>query len=201
AESLIRQTSFFTNFLLLPDTLFAMKQSTGLLIAAGVTAIVMACAGTTAAGIAAINAVDRASSAQERQQPAQNAPQAAPQPNGPVVELDQGTAVPTQTQNAQPTVQTTRLSSDEAVAIAMRLARGASLLETPALVTLRRNVQAYEIKLDVGTLYIDANTGRLLGVTRPQNPQPTPGSHGERENENTHTAFKNYSEQEHNEND
>lgn len=171
-----------------------MKQSTGLLIAAGFTAIVMACAGTTVAGIAAINAVDAASSAQ-RQQP-QTAPQAAPQPKGPVVELEQNAA-----QNAPTTAQTTRLSADEAVAIAMRLARGASLLETPALVTLRRNVQAYEIKLDVGTLYIDANTGRLLGVTRPQNPPPTPGSRGARDNENKSTSFENDKEQEHDEND
>lgn len=175
-----------------------MKQSTGLLIAAGFTAIVMACAGTAVAGIAAINAVDAASSAQ-RQQPQtvpQAAPQAAPQPKGPVVELEQSAA-----QDVPPTAQTTRLSADEAVAIAMRLARGATLLETPTLVTLRRNVQAYEIKMDVGTLYIEANTGRLLGVTRPQNPPPTPGSRGARENENKSTSFENDKEQEHDEND
>lgn len=162
-----------------------MKQSTGLLIAAGVTVIVMACAGAAVVGFVAVKSVDGAVAAQ-KQPPADPT---APQPTGPVIELEQGTVAPTQSQSAQPTPQTTRLSADEAVAIATRLARGATLQEPPTLVTLRRNIQAFEVKLDVGTLYIDANTGRLLGVTRPQNPPATPGSRGGRDPQNQTSVF------------
>lgn len=179
-----------------------MKQSTGLIIAAGVTALVMACAGTAAFGFAAVRAVDRASSGRTQQE--QQTQQAQPaQPAGPSVQMDQGPAQPAQTQQTQQTQQAqpnVRLSTDQAVSIAMRMARGATLLETPQVVSLRGGVQAYEVKLDVGTLYIDANTGRLLGATRPQNP-PSQNNHGgQREQENRAAIFEN-NEQEHEEND
>ena len=45
--------------------------------------------------------------------------------------------------------------------IALRLARGAVLQGDPQLVDLQ-GTPAYEVVLDRGTLYIDANSGRLL---------------------------------------
>ena len=67
--------------------------------------------------------------------------------------------------NAAQTDQNTqyKVSPDVAAQFVLSVASGASLQADPELVDLNGRV-AYEVVLDVGTVYVDANTGRVLQV-------------------------------------
>ena len=54
-----------------------------------------------------------------------------------------------------------KVTADQAKAIALATVPGAVLLRAPELVSFK-NVPAYEVTLDKGTVYIDANTGQVL---------------------------------------
>ncbi|WP_448605261.1 hypothetical protein [Thermoflexus hugenholtzii] len=54
-----------------------------------------------------------------------------------------------------------QISPARAIWIAMNVAPGSALMKEPELV-LFQGILAYEVVLDQGTLYIDANTGRIL---------------------------------------
>ena len=66
---------------------------------------------------------------------------------------------------SQPTAQATAaafaISPEQAAAIALQAVPGAVLLRLPELVDFQ-GTMAYEIALDLGMLYIDANTGQIL---------------------------------------
>lgn len=65
------------------------------------------------------------------------------------------------TANAPPSAPSVALSPARAIWIAMNAAPGSALIKEPELV-LFQGVLAYEVVLDQGTLYIDANTGQIL---------------------------------------
>jgi hypothetical protein len=54
-----------------------------------------------------------------------------------------------------------RLSADQAAQIALNAAPGATLTNTPDLVSFQGTV-AFEVILNHGTIYVDANTGQVL---------------------------------------
>ncbi len=60
------------------------------------------------------------------------------------------------------------LSADVAAQIALNVAPGASLTKTPELVNFQGTV-AYEVLLDQGAVYVDANSGKVLANTAAQN--------------------------------
>jgi hypothetical protein len=62
---------------------------------------------------------------------------------------------------AAPTPAVYTISPEQAVAIALKLAPGSSLTRSPELVNFRSAV-AYEVQLDLGIIYIDANTSHVL---------------------------------------
>jgi uncharacterized membrane protein YkoI len=69
-----------------------------------------------------------------------------------------------QTAPAQPPAQTgptDAITPELAATIALNLAPGASLSRTPELVDFQGQV-AYEVQLDRGLVYVDANTGQVL---------------------------------------
>ena len=110
---------------------------------------------------------------------------------------DTSTDAPTSTQTSSPTattgskVKTTApqvsvLTADQALKIALRLAPNGKLQKQPGLVNYKGRM-AYEVLLDVGTLYIDAFTGKVLydgtdltstPTLVPPTPDPTAGSGG-----------------------
>src|SRR5437870_105261 len=53
------------------------------------------------------------------------------------------------------------ISADDAARIALNSAPGSSLLQQPRLVSLR-GTTAYEVALDKGYVYVDANSGQVL---------------------------------------
>ena len=53
------------------------------------------------------------------------------------------------------------VSADQAGQIALNAAPGASLLATPTLVNLNGTV-AYQVRLNMGLVYVDANSGQVL---------------------------------------
>lgn len=90
-----------------------------------------------------------------------------------------------------PAAPTYALSADMAGQIALRVAPGATLQARPDLV-LYQDTPAYEVRLDLGRLYVDANTGRVLynSIPAPRAPAPvlTPSrsyeSHDDQEHKN-----------------
>ena len=60
-----------------------------------------------------------------------------------------------------PAMPQARVSPAQAIWIAMNVVPGSALMKEPELV-LFQGVLAYEVVLDQGTLYIDANTGQIL---------------------------------------
>lgn len=66
-----------------------------------------------------------------------------------------------------------QLSADQAAQIAMKLAPDARLIRTPELVNLQGTL-AYEVVLNQGTIYVDANNGKVLfnSVSTPVAPTP-----------------------------
>ncbi len=79
---------------------------------------------------------------------------------------------------------TTALTTDHAAQIALNMAPGARLTVTPDLVNVEGTV-AYEVTLDRGLVYVDANTGRVLSSTLTALPGTNPrgGQSFEREHE------------------
>ena len=61
------------------------------------------------------------------------------------------------------------IPADQAVAIALNSMRGAKLIHAPELVNYQGQV-AYEVQLDRGTVYVDANSGRVLTASNPNGP-------------------------------
>jgi uncharacterized membrane protein YkoI len=53
------------------------------------------------------------------------------------------------------------VTPDLAVTIALNVAPGSALLQTPSLVELQ-SAAAYEVTLDTGLVYVDANSGQVL---------------------------------------
>ena len=58
-----------------------------------------------------------------------------------------------------------RLSADDAAQLVLRAAPGTTLLGLPELVDFR-GAAAYEVQLDAGTVYVDANSGEFLYAQR-----------------------------------
>jgi uncharacterized membrane protein YkoI len=84
------------------------------------------------------------------------------QRQAPVAQPRQAVAQPQPTaQPAAPATPTYAVSPDAAAGIALGAAPGATLIHAPDLVSFQGTV-AYEVVLDRGTLYIDANSGQLL---------------------------------------
>ncbi len=69
--------------------------------------------------------------------------------------------VPTQAPAAGDTAAQAALSPDVAAQIALNVAPGASVTRTPELVSYNGTV-AYEVLLDQGKVYVDANNGKVL---------------------------------------
>jgi uncharacterized membrane protein YkoI len=114
---------------------------------------------------------DRASLEQALKE-ARNTPTAqaaAPQPSAP-----EPTAAPVQ--NKEPSY---AVSPQSAAAVAVNSAPGSSLMSTPSLVNFQGTV-AYEVLLDTGPVYVNANTGAVLynGAASPvYSTQQTSGGH------------------------
>ncbi len=72
-------------------------------------------------------------------------------------------AAGSQAQPNNPNVQAA-LSTDSAAQIAMSLVPGATLTRTPELVNYNGTV-AYEVLMNQGAVYVDANSGQILGTT------------------------------------
>lgn len=64
-------------------------------------------------------------------------------------------------QPSQPSEPAYSISPRDAAIAALQLAPGASLVSVPDLVSFRGSV-AYEVRLDTGTMYVDANSGQVL---------------------------------------
>lgn len=67
-------------------------------------------------------------------------------------------------QGDAPTTNGYALTQDEAANIALTIAPGATLVQQPRLVNLN-GAAAYEVVLDRGNVYVDANTGSVLYST------------------------------------
>ena len=119
-----------------------MSHKAALVIAAAVTAFFMVIFG----GLLAAVVLPAARAA---------APSAAPTVLQPV------TVAPSATPEPAAADQQVAVSPDMAAAIALAAAPGAALNSPPDLV-LFQNIVAYEVSLDQGLVYVDANTGAVL---------------------------------------
>lgn len=72
-----------------------------------------------------------------------------------------------------PQAPTTALSAGEATAIALQAEPGASVSRAAELVSFK-GITAYEVGLDSGMVYVDANTGQLLYDSAVVNAAPAP---------------------------
>ncbi len=120
-------------------------------IAGGLTLFMLVVIGVTAASVLA------------RSQSSVVAPQAQAAPVIPA-------AAGNQAQASAPVAQVP-LSAQQAAQVAMNLVPGASLTRTPELVNYNGTV-AYEVMLNQGTIYVDANSGQVLNAPA----QPSNGS-------------------------
>lgn len=111
-----------------------MHQRTALIIAGSITAFILVLVG----GIAVTLASRPSATVQAINQPAPAAPLAN-----------------------DSTASLARLAPDQAAQIALNAVPGARLTRTPELVNFQGAV-AYEVVLDQGNVYIDANSGKLL---------------------------------------
>lgn len=82
----------------------------------------------------------------------------------------QETAATPGTVQARPATVPATLSPQDAMLVAAMAAPRATILRLPELVNYQGTV-AYEVALDAGMMYIDANSGQVLynGTTQPQN--------------------------------
>jgi len=104
--------------------------------------------------------------------------------NAPAPAADVTALLPVSTSNAA----TTNLSAEQAARIAQNAAPNAKITAAPDLVNLQ-GTAAYEVKLNNGVIYIDANTGAVLynSIATPTAPtvgtQRRSGEHSESEGE------------------
>jgi len=87
-----------------------------------------------------------------------------------------------------PTAVKPQLSADQAAQLAMKLAPDARMTRTPELVNLQGTL-AYEVVLNQGTIYVDANSGKVLfnSVSAPVAPTtPVRNRESESEHEGGH---------------
>jgi uncharacterized membrane protein YkoI len=100
----------------------------------------------------------------------------APQPT-PIVQ-------PVQTDQAAQPGPGYAVSADQAAAIALSIEPSGQLLRTPDLVSFQ-GTTAYEVQLDLGTVYVDANSGNVLydGAAPAPPSIPNPQNHVQQENE------------------
>ncbi len=131
-----------------------MVQRNALILAAGITAFVLVLVGGIAATIV-----------QAANAPAAAAPAAvtAPAVQAPGAQPAQPTSAP-----AKPVY---ALSAEQAGTIALEATPGSKLAGTPGLVSFE-GTPAYEVTLDLGKVYVDANSGRVLynGAIAAQSP-------------------------------
>ncbi len=85
-------------------------------------------------------------------------------------------------QSAQAAQQQYRLSADDAAQLVLRAAPGTTLLGQPELVDFR-GTAAYEVQLDAGTVYVDANSGEFLYAQRGHRAPQSNGGEDSQENE------------------
>lgn len=71
---------------------------------------------------------------------------------------------------------TVALSANDAAQIAASIAPGATLLKQPELVNLQ-GTTAYQVTFDAGMVYVDANSGQILGAVPSQTEQFGNGHH------------------------
>ncbi len=127
-------------------------------IAGGLTLFMLVVIGITAASILT------------RSQTAAAAPQAQAAP----------VAGGNQAQASDPSAQVA-LSAQQAAQVAMNLVPGATLTRTPDLVNYNGTV-AYEVLLNQGTVYVDANSGQVLNApAQPSNGSGRFGRNGDHE--------------------
>lgn len=74
----------------------------------------------------------------------------------------------------------TKLNPDQAAQIAMNTSSRSTLTATPELVNYQ-GIVAYEVKLNNATLYIDANTGKVLANTSLNSTRSGEREHSEHE--------------------
>ena len=84
-------------------------------------------------------------------------------------------------------------SLQQAVQIALQTAPGSVLLQPPELVDFQ-GIVAYEVVLDNGTVYIDANTGEILYNGIPVPPANTQASTVDNESKNPHTVMSDHAD-------
>lgn len=128
-----------------------MKQRTAILIAAALTSFVLVLAGSL---VFAVNSKDSSAAASFQPEPAIEQ----------VVNQADPTAAPT---SAPPTfapspAQVKPVSVERAAQIALRLLPG-SILQQPAELVNYKGKMAYEVMLNVATVYVDAFNGAILG--------------------------------------
>ncbi len=120
-----------------------MTQRMTLLIAGAITAFMLVLIGGVAVTVASKPA---AASQTEVQGQVQSVPTVS---------------VPAAGAQPAPTTQTATLSPDLAAQVALNVVQGAALTRTPDLVDYQGTL-AYEVLLDQGTVYVNANTGGIL---------------------------------------
>lgn len=127
-----------------------MNQRTSLIVAGALTAFVLVLVGALAARMVQLDTSASPTTVLQTTSVPQTQPQFQAQEATPVVAPAPAYAV----------------SADQAGQIALDAATGAALTRTPELVDFQGTV-AYEVLLDQGMLYVDANSGQVLhnGVT------------------------------------
>jgi uncharacterized membrane protein YkoI len=153
----------------------AMKQKHALVLAAALTAVVLAVIG----GLVTRLASPATAAADPLQDPTVQAllqareaeyQKALLQANQQLEQAyqQQGRAQPDPAQQTATAADAPTVSADQAATIARDLVPGAALMKQPELVVFE-GTPAYEVVLDQGTFYVDANSGRVLynGVSAP----------------------------------
>jgi len=130
-----------------------MTQRTALILAAALTAFVLVLIGGVA--VRAVQAGLTPAAAMATPTVTDLAPQ------GPIQQANEPFQPAPQQPTAPADAPAYAISPDLAATIALNLAPGAALTRTPELVNFQGTV-AYEVVLDRGTVYLDANSGRVL---------------------------------------
>ncbi|NOK63358.1 MAG: peptidase [Chloroflexi bacterium AL-W] len=135
-----------------------MKQRTAFIITIALTAFILVLVGGVTASLTQSNTVQ-----------------------GQATVAPTGTPLPPQPTPVAPTTATAdTISADRAAVIALDAAAGSRLTQTPELVNFE-GVVVYEVLLDQGSIYVDAQTGTILhnGVAVPPVNVSAPDSQGE----------------------
>lgn len=152
-----------------------MKQRTAILIAAALTAFMLA---VSFAIVFAIRSQTSAQNVLAAPAPADGAPLAAEQVSNPVPQVQ---AIPTAKPLPTAVPQAKILTSDRAARIALAALPGSTLTKPPELVNYQGKM-AYEVALTAGFVYVDAFSGKVLAsaasVASDQPPQDTGGNGG-----------------------